>query len=60
MSQETKADPKQRNISLTEEAAAMNRTYGHIRQPLLELSQPILQRAARYNDEVRAAAPVVK
>ena len=36
------------------------RTNGYIRQPLLELSQPIVQGATRHNDEVGAAPPAVK
>jgi len=38
----------------------MNFTYSHIRQPLLELPQPIVQGAARNDNEVGAAAAVVE
>jgi hypothetical protein len=64
MLQEAKAESvvhKQRGTSWpTTVTAAIHRTNGHIRQPLLELPQPIIQGASRDNDEVGAAAPAVK
>jgi hypothetical protein len=38
----------------------MKFTYCHIRQPLLELPQPVIQGAARNDNEMGAAAAVVE
>jgi hypothetical protein len=39
---------------------SMTRTNGYVRQPLLKLPQPIVQGAARHDDEVRTATTVVE